>query len=519
MAQAREIALTLGESMKTQEQLAFIQEINGGESIQLKAVAGSGKTTTLLWGLEASETPAEETLLLAFNKKIQEELARRAPKGTVVLTLNGLGHRAWKKHIGKNPFLDAKKVGTLVSDLCKDPTSRERDEYLRALWPDIKDLVNKAKGVGLLPKQFNSGKGLVHDSDSEWNRLADMHNINISDDILRLARKALIQSTTLALGGQIDFDDQLYMPACFRSNLDKYKLVLVDEAQDLSEIQHFLIARTVANGGRLIAVGDPHQAIYGFRGALSDSMEALGNRFTAKELSLTYTFRCSKEATKLAQKYVPQLKAADGNLQGSVENLGTEWSPKDIAPGSVILCRNIAPLVKLGMHCIKTGVSAYVAGRDIGAPLIKACKQINPLMNIHDAIILWSKEEQAKAKGNLETKSRINDTTDALLAVMEISNAKSSRDLEDTLRLLFSKTEGSIVLSTIHRAKGLEWNSVYILDFWRMPQKWILRAIKESPDAAWMLQQEHNLAYIAITRTKDKLTFIDYPQMEEQNAA
>lgn len=505
---------------KTLEQKAFIENLAfGGDSIQLSAVAGSGKTTTLMLGLEGVLVPYEKVLLLAFNVKIKEELAKRAPRGCNVLTLNGLGHRAWMRHTGKKLFLNARKVGNIVSLLCKDPNDKERNAYLQGLWPDIKDLVNKAKAVGLLPAQFTQGKGLVHDNEAQWRALAQRHSIEFSEDILRLAKKALITSTTMALGGEIDFEDQLYMPACFRSNLDKYGLVLVDEAQDLSEIQHFLISRCVAPDGRLISVGDPHQAIYGFRGALSDSMPALASRFNSIELKLTYTFRCSKAATLEAQRYVPHIKAAEGNLPGSVRRLGTEWKPQDIEAGSVVLCRNIAPLVKLGMQFIKAGISAYVAGRDIGAPLIKAAKHLNEFKNPHDAIVEWNHLELKKAEGNLETISLINDHTEALLSVMEVSNAKSSRDLVNTLQILFAKTTGSIVLSTIHRAKGLEWDSVYILDFWRIPQKWILKAVKASPDAEWMLGQEKNLAYIAVTRTKDKLTFIDYAEKETPNGS
>jgi superfamily I DNA/RNA helicase len=318
----------------------------------------------------------------------------------------------------------------------------------------------------------------------------------------------------MALKGEIDFDDQLYMPACFRSVLDKYPLVLVDEAQDLSEIQHFLIARTVAKDGRLIAVGDPRQAIYGFRGALSDSMFALAHRFNSKELKLTQSFRCSKAAVALAQKYVPEITAFDGNKQGSVSNLGTKWKPEDIAEGSAVLCRNIAPLVTLGMACIKNNIPAYVAGRDIGAPLIKAARNLNPLMNLSDSIIEWSSTEKTKAKDNLETMERVNDITEALLSVMNSSGCQDSHALVEILKTLFAKQTGSIVLSTIHRAKGLEWDCVYFLDSWRVPQKWILKAIKNSPDSEWMLEQEHNLFYIAVTRTKDKLFFINYKEEE-----
>ena len=501
----------------TPEQEAFTKEVVfGTESICLEAVAGSGKTTTIMMAVQAAcqagRISSSDIMLLAFNKKIKDELEKRAPKGTTVLTLNGLGHRAWARHTGRKLYLDSKKVGGIVSALCKDSRNPERNEYLNSLWADVKDLVAKAKNEGILPSRFVSGKTLTEDKIEVWKSLALAHNLNPADDVIALARKALEQSVIEALQGKIDFDDQLYMPACFRSNFDKYKLVLVDEAQDLSEIQHFLISRCVDKSGRLISVGDPHQAIYGFRGALSNSMDLLKELYPTKEMELSYTFRCAKEATRLAQHYVPNIKAAEGNKVGTITRLGKEWSPKDIQAGAAVLCRNVAPLVKLGMECIKLGVQAYIPGKDIGAPLIKAAKNLNPVLTIYDALNEWQLNETAKAKGNLEILSRIKDTYEALCSVSEVMGVRFKDDLVVALVKLFSKTEGSIVLSTVHRAKGLEWDCVYILDSWRIPQGWVLKAIKESPDAEWMLEQEHNLYYIAVTRTKDKLIFIDYEE-------
>ena len=499
----------------TAEQELFYSALTEtNESLILNAVAGSGKTTTIMGGLERFQI-LPKTLLLAFNAKIKEELARRAPSEVTTLTLNGLGHRAWTKHLGKKVVLDSKKVGTIVSSLCKGVTKEETAE-LSALWPDIKDLVNKAKATGLLHKAFlSSGKGLLEDTDENWKTLARLHGIEFNPTILRLARKALETNIRLGLQGTIDFDDQLYLPTIFGSAFEKYDLVIIDEAQDLSEIQHHIISKCISKSGRIVIVGDPHQAIYGFRGAKADSMELLANAYLPRELTLSYTFRCSKAATAKAQGFVPHIKASEANLAGSIEYLDDKWEASDIAAGAVVLCRNIAPLVKLGLKCIRAGISCYIAGKDIGKPIIKACKQLPQGQNLHDCIIAWGRLERQGAKGNLETLNMINETVDTLLAVIEVSGCRTTGQLEETLKSLFSKQDGSITLSTIHRAKGLEWSHVYILDYWRIPQKWITRIIEDNPDASWMLEQENNLAYIAITRTKDKLTFINFPRKDD----
>lgn len=508
---------------KTAEQEAVISNMAYGTGHTLvNAVAGSGKTTTILLGLTEVLIPYEQVALLAFNKKIQEELSSRAPKGCNVLTLNGLGHRAWTSHTGKRLRVNTKKVGSIVSNVLKELSTaaktKEDKDYFHSLWGDIKNIVTKAKAIGILPSEFTSGRTIIPDTYEEWHAVAALHGYSFDKTIHKIARKCLAISVTEALKGEIDFDDQLYMPACFRANLPKYKLVIVDEAQDLSEIQHFLISRSIAPDGRLIAVGDPHQAIYGFRGALNDSLTKLQEKFQMTELPLSNTFRCAKEATAFAQRFVPHIQAAEGNKQGTISRLEYDWTPKDIQQGAVVLCRNTAPLVRLGLDCIKNGVSAYVVGRDIGAPLLKAVKQLNPLQDLTAAISNWASGEVSAAGGNLELLNQINDTAEALFSVTELGNIKTVLELESTLRMLFSKTTGAITLSTIHRAKGLEWEHVYILDSHRIPQKWIVRLIDKGMDTArWMLKQEDNLFYIAVTRTKDKLTFIDYAEKQMQD--
>jgi superfamily I DNA/RNA helicase len=69
-----------------------------------------------------------------------------------------------------------------------------------------------------------------------------------------------------AFRGIIDFDDQIYMPTLFGGSWPQFPLVMIDEAQDLSPINHAMLSKLVKH--RLIAVGDPYQSIYGFRGRM-----------------------------------------------------------------------------------------------------------------------------------------------------------------------------------------------------------------------------------------------------------
>jgi len=107
----------------------------------------------------------------------------------------------------------------------------------------------------------------------------------------------------------IDFDDMLYLPLRSKCTFDKKNYVFVDEAQDTNGVQRALLRRMLAPPphGRLIAVGDPSQAIYGFRGADANAMSALREEFSAVVMPLSVSYRCSRAVVAEAQKYCTTL--------------------------------------------------------------------------------------------------------------------------------------------------------------------------------------------------------------------
>lgn len=497
----------------TAEQRAFAEELlTGKTSISLNAVAGSGKTSTLVWAANLFKPRPGQMMALAFNKKIAQELEKRMPPAVDCLTLNGLGHRAWQQRLGKRLNLDDKKLGNICSQVVKENQCSDS-------WKALRDLCARAKDAGLVPdspitKSFYS---ILTDTTENWFSLISAHSIEGGEDLIPLARKVLISSISEALKGTIDFSDQLYMTCIAKARLPQYEIVLVDEAQDLSEIQHELISRCVTPGtGRIIAVGDPKQAIYGFRGAHNKSMEVLSLRFNSKALGLTCTFRCPSAIVLLAKEIVPAIHCPEGAEEGLiVRHENDKWSPKTLLSGSTVLCRNIAPLIRLGFQCFREEVSCWVVGRDLGKGLIKAAKELSGFSpkELHDSVRAWHDQKKTIANSNLELISQADDTAEALHFVIESSKATSPGDIIHQLERLFSKEGGSITLSTIHRSKGLEWDIVYILDSWRMPARFAMKAAANDPEGAgWMLEQEKHLKYIAVTRARKELHFISYEE-------
>jgi superfamily I DNA/RNA helicase len=497
----------------TPEQVAITDAAErSSASLMVTAYAGTGKTTTLT--MLAQSLPGTNALALAFNVKIKKELEKRFPAHFTVMTLNGLGHRAWAKAIGKQPTPDEKKLGKLITREAKAlELTLDTDE-----WVIVRQLVTSAMSAGLVPQRFTSYKGLVPDTLDSWRDIAESQWLIASNDLLAFARHVLTESVRMSFAGDISFDDQIYMPTLYMGQYPRFANVLVDEAQDLSPLNHLQVKKCAA--GRLIVVGDPKQAIYAFRGADSESMGRLrALRDEWIDLPLTTTFRCPTAVVARQQDHAPGYNAAPSNAAGRIVEIGTRedpsWTWLDIqllASGGTIaiLCRNNAPLMKLAFQLIRRGVGPYFLGRDIGKSLVALAKKIIPdeasVGEAAEILRQWQDNEITKAmvSDHEEKVEGINDRAESIRAVMQGADGlRTGADIRRAIEALFAKENGTVTLASIHRSKGLEWDTVVHLDPWRIPSKFAL-AMADKGNLG-PLGQEYNLKYVAETRTKHTL--------------
>lgn len=525
----------------TPEQSAIVAEARDtSNNIIVTAYAGCSKTTTL--ELIAAALPVQPALALAFNVKIKKELEKRFPNHFTIMTLNGLGHRAWGAVTRKRLVVDDRKLGRLTSALLKEQSLEDE----AGLWDSVRQLTAEAMLAGLVPSEFPHYRGLCRDHPDTWFDLADNAFLDTNDRTLALAHEVLVRSVRESFDGTISYDDQIYMSALFGGQFPRFPLVLVDEAQDLSVLNHLMVRKTAA--GRLIVVGDPKQSIYAFRGADHESMDKLrALRDAWTELPLTVTFRCPQRVVARQQEHAPGFTAFRANKPGEVIDarffqwgiesdgnggLRVAWeTPADtgdtgprqtrlLPPHNAVLCRNTAPLLKLAFQLIRQRITPAVLGRDIGKGLITLAKKILPDEGGTEALIgnigLWRDTETANARaaGHESKISGIEDRAESLLAVIDAGGVSDKRGLIQALEDLFAADRGAVTLSTIHRAKGLEWDFVLHLDPWRIPSKYAKRAAADGDYR--QLIQEDNLRYVCETRTKNVLMLAS---MEDRESA
>lgn len=457
---------------------------NGDGNAVVEAVAGSGKTTTIVKAL-ALTSKADKVLFCAFNKHIADELSSRSPKHVKVGTLHSLGFAALRQALPTRPEVDNFKVWNII----KEELPLPKDYPLRA---PLKKLVSLAKAT------------LVDVTNPiAVEAMATYYSVAMNSEGERLIKLLpRVMAKCLDRTYIIDFDDMIWMPIVMGLPVTKYDWVFVDEAQDVSTVQIKLILKMCA--GRVVAVGDRKQGIYGFRGADNLAIPRLIEALNAQVLPLSISYRCPKSHVELAKKLVPQIEAAEWAKDGVVRHIPYYKFMEEVGEGDLVLCRVNAPLVKACYSLIRRGQKAVIRGRDIG-------KQMGDLIDrmktsdIHDLLTKlqeykWQQSRRLKAAGKEGQIESLHDRCDTLEALCD--GIRDLSELRHRITTIFDDiTKNGVILSSVHRAKGDEADRVFIVKPELMPHP-----LATQP---WQLEQEMNIKYVALTRSKLELVFVD----------
>lgn len=483
--------------MLTEEQAKLSLKISAGEAVSGRACAGTGKTTTAIEGLRSARG---KVLALAFNKSAQQELETRLQGTTCeARTLNSLGHRQVMQFVGKRQLkLEINKLRDILKERFQNVEFEDSQKILK--------LCREARTQGIVPAGISGLKALVEDTEENWQALCETEEEEVFISHAReLLKYSIIQAQQ---AGVIDFDDQIYLSALNNNLFSGYDLVVVDEAQDLNPLQHKMLSKFYRTP--ITIIGDPRQSIYGFRGAVSKSMQALEEKFSLEVLPLTMNFRCGREIIKYAQQWCPEITAGL-SLQGTVDRL-EKYSLEEIPTTAVILSRCNAPLLRLAFQFIKAGRWPKFIGRDIGRSLASTLNQITKKKMIHEPALSAAIQQFFQHQISIATErgqdwkvEALDDRKECLFAVLEQSGATDSKTLEAVLKDFATKEGIGVTLSSMHRAKGLEWNEVYWLD--KGTNEKFMKKAAERGDIEGF-RQEQNLCYVAATRAKEKLFFI-----------
>ena len=463
----------------------------------INAVAGSGKTTTILKSL--SFIPKDKKVVFcAFNKHIADNLKSKVPENVWATTIHGAGYRTLRIS-GYNPIVLKHKQEEIIDQVLRidkvklNSLCRGRYHYEdvedELLYP-VRNAVNMMK-ASMLPETSESIEYIT-----------DFYDIYVGDNkplfdflVQRSMQVSLLQKKV------IDFYDMVWMPLKLKLYVPQYDFVFIDELQDLNKMQIEFALKMKKADGRIIGVGDPAQSLYGFMGASTEAMEHTTEVLDATTLPLSISYRCPVGHVKMAQKYVPYIEHSPTAIEGKIHYIDGANFLDVVHPGDMVICRNNAPLIDFAFEALDKGYKVNIRGRDLGHGLINIVKKgkVKTIPELLPKLEKWKEFEMQKAVEEKRNPARIEDKYKVL--TLMCSKVKTTSELIAYIQKLFSDENEEIVFSSIHRAKGLEADRIFIIKFGLIPNKWARQD--------WELQQERNCAYVALTRAKKELYFVE----------
>src|SRR6185503_1823109 len=469
-----------------EQKAIFAWFASGNGNLIVQAYAGTGKTTTIKEAF--THAPEEGRLLYAvFNKKNQREAQEKITDARVdVRTLHSLGY-----FFIKNVWRDAKPDDFVEADrlVSVDPTLPEE------VSSQVLKLVGFCKNLTTGIPEVNAVL-----------EIADARNISVPDEMERdfpparvasLAIEVLKQSLIKDHSGRVSFNDMVWLPVAAGWVKPTFSLVVVDEAQDMNMPQLMMAERACKRGGRICVVGDSRQAIYGFRGAASDGMHLMQQRLNANTLGLTTTYRCPKLVVELANTIVSGYTAAPSAPEGEILNLDLSEAVKSLVVGDAVLSRLNAPLMGICLSLLRKGTPARIEGRDIGKQLVGMVRKLRAksVPDFLRKLTAWGEKQKSRISlsGGKYAKSKIELIDDQVLTLEIVAqDCENVAAVETKILSLFEDSDNArrpaVVCSTVHKAKGLEWDKVCLVE----------DTFKNTSSEG----EEANIFYVAVTRAK-----------------
>lgn len=463
----------------------------GGGHLLVNAVAGSGKSTTALHGaklLNASK-PGLSKVYLVFGKDNQLDMEKKAEGAIEAVTYHSLGYRAIKQALGY-VTVDKDKLWKTV---CAMRAANKYSIEESAIRVGIKKLSSAAKQMG-------------YDTVQDLKLLVDHHQMDFGkaeEEVIAAVPAVLLMSEEVDSKTGIDYDDMVWLPYRLSLGVTKFDFAISDESQDLNPVQQWMAA-TVAE--RVMVIGDRNQAIYGFRGSDTRSMDNLASQLigTVKELPLSMTRRCPHAVVRLGQKIVPHLQALPSANEGVTSVRTVQDAFIDGGRIDMVICRVNAPLITTCYQLIAKGIKAHIKGKEIGAGILSLLNKAE-MKTMADTLLearTITEFEVARfmAMPDGRGESRADGAQDKLLCLIAAAQGcQTPNDLKNKLTVMFNQDGGGVVLGSIHKLKGLEANTVYVLAPEKMPHP--------MSKAKWQLEQEMNCIYVALTRSMNTLHF------------
>lgn len=482
----------------TDEQLAVINVDNSFHILFVIAYAGAGKTTVLV--AFAKKRYQSSFLYLAFNKSIVNEAKGGFPDNTTVITVHSLAYRAVGRHF-VDKLADNMSVGD-ISDYVASITKFKQSDLYMFCYACVRTLNNYMSNADI-----DLGGEHIEQEDLEF--IMQVSSIDTVLDVSTMLWNKMCDTEDQQV--KMVHDGYLKLYQLTNPQLD-YDCILVDEAQDCNPVVLSILSRQKA---KLVMVGDPHQSIYGFRGAVN----AFQNLTPCVTLYLTTSFRFGENVAEIANEIlkrkaidVPPVHGMGEDEIVPIEELLFGSEPyMDISRSSTglfsVMAENERFFAEHGLakdYHFVGGVRGYNFNRFICAYNLYQ----NKLGKINSADLkTFGSWGDLKATATLTNNPQLS----SLVTIVERYQASIVPMVINLNNSHEKARNADVFISTGHKSKGLEKDNVIIRpDFMRDSRAEPCNGTPESI----ALDQELNLLYVAATRPRKKLAIAPSPLSE-----
>lgn len=484
--------------------------VHGNGNAVISAKAGSGKTSTCVTAIKLIK-PKNKVMFLAFNNSIAEELSQKLKDypNVEVRTSHGLGFAIIRKNVEGEVELDEFKYRRYVKSNISELTTIDVTLTKNQLYNYIESicvLVDFAR--------FNLAQ-----TAEEVKSLAVKYDVPIFFDECDVVIKVLEWGKTEL--NSIDYTDMVWLPVELSMNARFFQkdFIFIDECQDQSLMSIELFLKCFKRGTRFIAMGDEDQCINTFCGSSEEAFQYMKDYPKTTQFDLPICYRCPRTVVELAKTLVSDIKCREDAPKGDI--IEKCWT-SSLQSGDMVLCRSKAPLLKVYTKLLRKGIQCYIKGQDIGTNLKKLIEEVDieelntnlksdgVFVRLYDNLF-EIRNKLMESKGldyqDATLTNYITNRYDMIKALTVLAeNYTTKTELLSHIDEIFDETREGVILSTIHKAKGLEADNVYILCNSSMPSS---LAKKE-----WEKNAEQNLIYVAYTRAKKKLGFISEEEIK-----
>ena len=460
----------------TAEQQDILDAVAAGGTVAISACAGTGKTSTLR--LIAEQSPDRRMLYVAFNKAVQVDAAASFPNNVKARTAHALAYPRFGPRLAKR--LDGpRRPGQFNASVLGARSFGAGEVRLEPAAVATMAMATVARFCRSADAEVNAS----HFSPPEG--LGAAYVGPLTDQVVALAHKAWADLTAGPAGKlRPTHDTYLKQWQLSGPHLD-YDVVLYDEAQDADACVADVVSRQ--SHAQLVAVGDSAQAIYGWRGA-GDFLATVAARH---RLALTQSWRFGQAIADEANVWLGVV----GSDVRVVGNPSRSSVLSKLAHPDAVLCRSNAATIDevLAAHATGTKVHLEGDGTEMAALARAAQRMQDGQPAEHPELAAFPDWAAVQAYAENDPNG-----TDLAVAVRMIDGYGAGTVIE-AIEGTVPAADATLVVSTAHKSKGLEWAKIRIADDFRQPR---------DPKTGELLPIPKDMAmlgYVAVTRGREVL--------------